>query len=144
MSKLSLSKFCHSTQHAVRMYELLLCCESSRKCHHAAQTSPTWTNTINFDVFTNWLLCSHPWLNTNVYKLNNVPNESRIICAPTSRNYPYAIMHWNQFCFMYLVYLFWILRTLESNPGFLLFFLAHSCMYTVINQIWNSSVTHCH
>ena len=24
----------------------LLCCESSRKCHHAAQRTPTWTRTI--------------------------------------------------------------------------------------------------
>ena len=31
---------------AVRMHELLLCRESSRKCHHAAQTTPTWTKTI--------------------------------------------------------------------------------------------------
>ena len=31
---------------AVRMHQLLLCCESSRKCHHAAQTTPTWTKPI--------------------------------------------------------------------------------------------------
>ena len=28
------------------MHELLLCCESSRKCHQAAQTRPAWTKTI--------------------------------------------------------------------------------------------------
>ena len=31
---------------AVRMHLLLLYCESSRKCYHAAQTTPTWTNPI--------------------------------------------------------------------------------------------------
>ena len=31
---------------AVQMDELLLCCESSRKCHHAVQTMLTWTKTI--------------------------------------------------------------------------------------------------
>ena len=31
---------------AVRMHQLLLSCESSRKCHHAAQTMPTWTKPI--------------------------------------------------------------------------------------------------
>ena len=25
---------------------MLLCCESSRKCHYAAQTTPTWTKTV--------------------------------------------------------------------------------------------------
>ena len=33
-------------QKAVRMHSLLLCCESSRKCHHAAQAMPTWTKPI--------------------------------------------------------------------------------------------------
>ena len=35
-----------TVHNAVRMRELLLCCERSRKCHHAAQTKPTWTKTI--------------------------------------------------------------------------------------------------
>ena len=41
---------------AVRMHELLRCCESSRKCHHAAHTTPTWTTTI-FDVFYKMYCC---------------------------------------------------------------------------------------
>ena len=45
MSKLSSSKFCRSTQSSADAL-LLLCCKSSRKCHHAAQTTPTWTKPI--------------------------------------------------------------------------------------------------
>ena len=39
-----------SLQNAVRMHELLLCCESSRKCHDAVPATPTWTKTI-FEMF---------------------------------------------------------------------------------------------
>ena len=49
---------------AVRMHELLLCCRSSRKCHHAAQATPTWTKQF-WHVLQNWLLCSHTWPNMN-------------------------------------------------------------------------------
>ena len=56
---------------AVQMHEMLLCCDGSRKCHHAAQT-PTWT----FDMFYKIDCCAaiigRIWM-------NNVPNESRII-----------------------------------------------------------------
>ena len=49
---------------AVRLHLLLLCCESSRKCYHAAQTTPTWTKP-SWHVLQKWLLCSHPWPNMN-------------------------------------------------------------------------------
>ena len=45
----------------------MLCCESSRKCHHAAQTTPTWTKPI-LTCFTKCIavqVCSHPWPNMN-------------------------------------------------------------------------------
>ena len=61
---------------AVWMRELLLCCDSSCRCHHAAQIMPINLDKNNFDALQNLLLCSHPWLNMNEYY---VPNESRII-----------------------------------------------------------------
>ena len=50
-----------------------------------------------------WLLSSHPWPNMN--------NQ----CTIWKKN-KYAIMYWNQFCYIY----FSILRNFESNRGFLL------------------------
>ena len=86
---------------AVRLHLLLLCCESSRKCYHAAQTTPTWTKP-SWHVLQKLLLCSHPW-----------PNMNELCTKLKFTNY--TIMRWNQFC-----YLFSILRNFESNPGFLL------------------------
>ena len=84
---------------AVRMHLLLLCCESSRKCYHAAQTTPTWTN--QFDMFLQkLLLCSHPW-----------PNMNKLCTKLTLTNY--AIMRWNQFC--YICFQFW---EIWVKPGF--------------------------
>ena len=34
------------SNHFCKACQNCLCCESSRKCHHAAQTTPTWTKTI--------------------------------------------------------------------------------------------------
>ena len=76
---------------AVRMHLLLLCYESSRKCYHAAQTTPTWTKPI-LHVLQIWLLCSHPWPNMNE------------LCAKLKLT-NYAIMRWNQFC--YICFQFW-------------------------------------
>ena len=87
---------------AVRMHLLLLCCESSRKCYHAAQTMPTWTKPI-WHVLQKLLLCSYPW-----------PNMNELCTKLKLTNY--AIMRWNQFCYI----CFLILRNFESNPGFLL------------------------
>ena len=43
-----LRPICFVIEHnAVRTHELLHCCESSRKGHHAAQTTPTWTKPIS-------------------------------------------------------------------------------------------------
>ena len=50
-------------------------CESSRKCHRAAQTTPTWTN---FDMF---------------YKID---------CCAAIHDYHYAIMHGNHICYLFL------------------------------------------
>ena len=84
-------KFVICYHKAVRMHLLLLCCESSRKCYHAAQTTSTWTKPI-WHVLQKWLLCSHPWRNMNELctklKLTN-----------------YAIMRWNKFC--YICFQFW-------------------------------------
>ena len=75
---------------AVQMHELLLCCESSHKYHHAAQTTPPWRKQF-WHVLQNLLLYSHPWPNMNEqctkWKYNN-----------------YAIMHWNQLCCIF----FWL------------------------------------
>ena len=73
--RLLINHFCKACQHclrqsfvkvhnAVRMHELLLCCENSSKCHYAAQTMPTWTKQF-WHVLHNWLLCSHPKPNMN-------------------------------------------------------------------------------
>ena len=102
---------------AVQMHELLLCCESSRKCHHATQTTPTWTKT-SLTCFTK-LTAVQPSI-AEIW-MNNVPNESRII---------------NHALKSVLLYLFSILRNLEWNPGFL-FFLTHTVQRRLdINQRW--------
>ena len=74
-SKLPSSKFCHTVHNAVRVHELLHCCESSRKCHHAAQTTPTSTNTI-LTCFYKMYTCAAIY---GRIQMNNVPNESRLI-----------------------------------------------------------------
>ena len=55
---------------AVRMHELLLSCESSRRYHHAAQRTPTWTKIVL--TFYKTVCCAA------IHGLN-VPNESRIV-----------------------------------------------------------------
>ena len=57
--------FVSTVHNAVRMHELLLCCESSRKCYHAAQTTPTWTKTILTGLQIYCCACSHPWPKMN-------------------------------------------------------------------------------
>ena len=65
-------------------------------------------------VLQHWLLCSHP----------------------CTWKYYYAIMHWNQFCYIFL-----ILRNLESNLGFL-FLNSHfidcdkSHFNTIVKIVW--------
>ena len=56
----------------MRMHELLLCCESSHRCHHAAQTTPTWTKTMFYKIDCWAEIHGRMWM-------DNEPNESRII-----------------------------------------------------------------
>ena len=115
---------------AVLMHELLLCCESSCKCHHAAQTTPT----CPLNKLHNWLLCSHPWPKW----MNNVPNESRIIICH----------HALKSVLLYLFFLFfWGGEILESNLGFLFFvsffyiFFYSLCIWIMLiayNVFWTS------
>ena len=60
---------------AGRMRELLLCCESSGNCHHAAQTTPTWGGggmTCFYKIDCRAAIHGR-------IRMNNVPHESRII-----------------------------------------------------------------
>ena len=86
-------------------FELLLCCKSSRKCHHAAQTTPTWTKAFFLYLYVwQWIL---------------------IAVQPSMAEYEWTMyqMKKKKLCYHALKsYLFPILRNLESNPGFLLFF----------------------
>ena len=59
----------------VRTHELLLGCESSCKCHHAAQTTPTWTKTTDMCYKID---CCAGSIHGQIW-MNNVPNESCII-----------------------------------------------------------------
>ena len=91
---------CSVVHNAVRMHELLPCRESSHKCHHAAQTTPTWTKMI--------LTCFMKFIAVHAIHgqiwMNNVPNGSTELCYHALKS---------------VLYLFSILRNLESNPGFL-------------------------
>ena len=68
--------FVQVLHNAVRMHELLVSCESSRKCHHAEQTTPTCMDKNNIDVFYKTDCCAA--IHGRI-RMNNVPNESRII-----------------------------------------------------------------
>ena len=98
MSKLSSSKFwvC-AADSAVRMHYLLLCCESSHKCHHAAQTTSTWTKTI-LTGFMTLIAVQHPIA------------EYDEQCTKWKKN-KNAIMH----CYIFFFFFekFWV------KPGFL-------------------------
>ena len=66
------------------MHELLLCCESSRKCRHAAQRLPTWTKTM-LTCFTKLIavqpsMAEYEWMYMYQMKVELT-----------------AIMQWNQF-----------------------------------------------
>ena len=110
MSKLSSSKFWVVVHYAGRMHELLLCCKSSHKCHHVAQTMPTWTKII-LTCFTK-LIDVQPSM---AEWMNNVPNKNNV-----------AIMHWNQFCNIFLR--FW---EIWSQSGFFYIFNSH-CILLLI------------
>ena len=90
------------------MHEFLLCCESSLKCHHAAQTTPTWTKTI-LSCFTTFIAVQP---SMTKYELTMYQMKVEELCyhAPKS----------------VLLHLFSILRNLESNLGFLSFFSTHT------------------
>ena len=84
---------------AVRMHLILLCCESSHKCYHAAQTTPTWTKP-NWHALQKWWLCSHPWPN-----MNELYNKLKLTY--------FVIMRWNQFCYISFKF-----EKLWVEPGF--------------------------
>ena len=91
---------------AVRMHQLLLCCESSRKCHHAAQTTPTWTKPI-LTSFTK-LIAVQPSMAEYEW---TIPN--------------YAIMHWSQFC--YISFKSWQIWS-QTRVSLFFFFYSHCIM----------------
>ena len=103
---------------AVRLHLLLLCCESSRKCYHAAQTTPTWTKP-SWHVLQKLLLCSHPW-----------PNMNELCTKLKFTNY--TIMRWNQF--RYICFQFW--EILSQTRVF--FYATQSSWYSKLGKkvIW--------
>ena len=88
---------------AVRMHYLLLCCESSRKCHHAAQrTTPTWTKQI-LTCFTR-LIAAQPSMAEYERKCTKLSRLIMLSCTEIS----------------FVISFFQFFRNLESNPSFLL------------------------
>ena len=116
----------HSTQWQLcGCMELMLCCESSRKCHHAAQT-PTWTKTILTMFYKiDCRAATHGWI-----WMNNVPKW---------KYNNYAIIALKSV----LLYLFLIFKYLESNLGFPCFYSFFFNTHTVYPgwALWEMSVT---
>ena len=94
-----MSKFCCSTQSSA---DALLLCESSRKCHHTAQTMPTSTKPI-LTCFTK-LIAVQPSMAEYEWTMYQIKVDK--LCYHALKSV--------------LLYLFSMLRNLESNPGFLL------------------------
>ena len=121
--------FCKACQNCLRpsfefvhkLHELLLYCESSRKCHHAAQTTPIWQK-LFWHVLQKSLLCSHPWPNMN----------EQIQCTKWMYN-NYTIMHWSLFDF----------EKLRVKPRFP-FFNSYCKMYIIhCGQGWVIVICNC-
>ena len=114
---------CNACQNCLHpSFALLLCCESSRKCHHAAQTTRTWTKTIL--TFYKIYCCSAR------ISMNNVPNESRIImlsCIEIS----FVISF-----FDFEIHVFGV----KPRFPFLFFFYSHLYMYwwIILRFVWSS------
>ena len=65
----------------------MLCCESSRKCHHAAQTMPTWTKPILTCFYKiDYYAAIHGRI-----RMNNVPTQSRLIMLSCTAQFCYII-----------------------------------------------------
>ena len=106
MSKLCSSKFwvVHS---AVRMHDLLLCCESSR---NSCSTNNANLDKKKFDMFYKTDCCAA--VHGRIW-MNNVPNESRIIMLSCTE-------------ISFVIYFFRFWKFFESNSGFLFFFFLHT------------------
>ena len=91
------------SNHFCKACQNCLCCESSRKCHHAAQTTPTWTKTI-LTCFTK-LSSEQPSLTQYERPMYNM--KEKWICY-----YLLITISW---------FFFSILRDLGLNLGFLFF-----------------------
>ena len=107
--------FCKACQNCLRAFFSLCSCESSRKCHHAAQTKSTWTKTI-LTGFYKIDCCAA--IHGGIW-MNNVPNKHRIFMLSRAK--------------ISLLYIFSNLEKFESNPCRFPFFFNSHCMYMYIS-----------